>query len=113
MHPASERTFKAELIGLHGPWRSRRDLEIAIIQWIDWYNHRRLHSEIGDIPPAEHEQIWYRQQDLAHAAAKPIIRTALNPEHFKRQVQTVAYVARQTTFERTTRFELATLTLAR
>lgn len=64
-------TFKAELIGLHGPWRSRRDLEIAIIEWIDWYNHRRLHTEIGDIPPAEHEQIWYRQQDLALAAGNP------------------------------------------
>ena len=35
------------------------------------YNHRRLHSEIGDIPPAEHETHWYRHQDLAHAAGNP------------------------------------------
>jgi putative transposase len=32
------------------------------------YNHRRLHTEIGDIPPAEHETHWYRQQPLAHTA---------------------------------------------
>ncbi len=64
-------TFKAELVTLHGPWRTRRQLEIAIVEWIDWYNHRRLHSEIGDIPPVEHEQNWYRQQDLALAAGNP------------------------------------------
>ena len=71
MAEALNGTFKAELVTLHGPWRSRRQLEIAIIEWIDWYNHRRLHSEIGDTPPAEHEQNWYRQQDLAHAAGNP------------------------------------------
>ena len=46
-------------------------LEIAIIEWIDCYNHRRLHSEIGDIPPIEREQQWYRQRDLALAAGNP------------------------------------------
>ena len=71
MAEALNGTFKAELIELHGPWRTRHQLEIAIIEWIDWYNHRRLHSEIGDIPPAEHEQHWYRQQDLALAAGNP------------------------------------------
>ena len=71
MAEALNGTFKAELVSLHGPWRSRRQLEIAIVEWIDWYNHRRLHSEIGDIPPAEREQLWYRQQDLALAAGNP------------------------------------------
>ena len=71
MAEALNGTFKAELVTLHGPWRSRRQLEIAIVEWIDWYNHRRLHSEIGDIPPVEHEQNWYRQQDLALAAGNP------------------------------------------
>jgi putative transposase len=71
MAEALNGTFKAELIKLHGPWRTRRQLEIAIIEWIDWYNHRRLHSEIGDIPPAEHESHWYRQQDLVLAAGNP------------------------------------------
>ena len=71
MAEALNGTFKAELVTLHGPWRTRHDLEIAIIEWIDWYNHRRLHSAIGDIPPAEHEQHWYRQQDLARRAGTP------------------------------------------
>ncbi|MBA2437159.1 MAG: transposase, partial [Acidimicrobiia bacterium] len=48
-------TFKAELIKLHGPWRTRDATEIAIIEWIDWYNAVRLHGKIGDVPPAEHE----------------------------------------------------------
>jgi len=64
MAEALNGTFKAELVTLHGPWRTRRQLELAIVEWIDWYNHRRLHSEIGDIPPAEQESNWYRQQDL-------------------------------------------------
>ena len=71
MAEALNGTFKAELVTPHGSWRTRRQLEIAIVEWIDWYNHRRLHSEIGDIPPVEHEQNWYRQQDLALAAGNP------------------------------------------
>ena len=71
MAEALNGTFKAELVTLHGPWRTRRQLEIAIVEWIDWYNHRRLHSEIGDVPPAEHETLWYRQQDLALKAGNP------------------------------------------
>jgi putative transposase len=52
-------TFKAELVHLHGPWRTRVELETAIINWIYWYNETRLHGEIGDIPPAEYEHLWY------------------------------------------------------
>jgi putative transposase len=61
-------TFKTELVTLHGPWRTRRQLELAIIEWIDWYNASRLHGEIGDIPPLEHEANWYRHNTLALAA---------------------------------------------
>lgn len=61
-------TFKAELIKLHGPWRTRDATEIAIIEWIDWYNAVRLHGEIGDVPPAEHEADWYRHNPAASAA---------------------------------------------
>ena len=71
MAEALNGTFKAELVTLHGPWRTRRDLELAVVEWIDWYNHRRLHSEIGDVPPAEHETLWYLQQDLAVQAGNP------------------------------------------
>lgn len=61
-------TFKAELIKLHGPWRRRDGAEIAIIEWIDWYNAVRLHGEIGHVPPAEHEADWYRHNPTAQHA---------------------------------------------
>jgi putative transposase len=47
--------FKAELIRNKGPWRGIDDVEIAVAEYIDWYNHRRLHGELGLIPPVEHE----------------------------------------------------------
>jgi putative transposase len=52
-------TFKAELIDRCAPWKSRTQTEIAIYEWISWYNHARLHSAIGDIPPAEYEARYY------------------------------------------------------
>ena len=58
--------FKAELVRNKGPWKSIDDLEIAVAEYIDWFNHRRLHGEIGLIPPAEHEDTYYRQN---HAPA--------------------------------------------
>jgi putative transposase len=59
MAEALNGTFKAELVKLHRPWRTRHQLEIAVIEWVDWYNASRLHGEIGDIPPAEYELDWY------------------------------------------------------
>ncbi len=61
-------TYKAELVKLHGPWRTRAELELATIEWIDWYNERRLHGEIGDIPPAELETDYYRHHQAEEAA---------------------------------------------
>jgi putative transposase len=52
--------FKAELVRNKGPWRTIDDLEIAVAEYIDWFNHRRLHGEIGLIPPVEHEELHYR-----------------------------------------------------
>ena len=52
--------FKAELVRNKGPWRSIDDLEIGVAEYIDWYNHRRLHSELGTIPPVEFEHNHYR-----------------------------------------------------
>lgn len=57
--------FKAELVRNKGPWKSIDDLEIAIAEYIDWFNHRRLHGEIGLIPPAELEDTYYRQNTAA------------------------------------------------
>jgi putative transposase len=53
--------FKTELIRRRGPWRTLDDVEIATLEWVDWFNNTRLHSELGDIPPAEHEASHYRQ----------------------------------------------------
>ena len=49
--------FKAELVrNRHkGPWRDIDDLEIAVAEYIDWFNYRRIHGEIGYVPPAEFE----------------------------------------------------------
>jgi putative transposase len=47
--------FKTELIRRRGPWRGIDDLELATLEWVDWYNHRRLHSACDNRPPAEYE----------------------------------------------------------
>ncbi|MBM7507179.1 putative transposase [Nocardioides salarius] len=52
--------FKAELIRNKGPWKNIDDLEIAVAEYIDWFNHRRLHGEIGLVPPVEFEEEHYR-----------------------------------------------------
>ena len=51
--------YKNELIKRKGPWRNAEHVELATLAYIEWFNHRRLHSEIGDIPPAEHETTYY------------------------------------------------------
>jgi putative transposase len=48
--------FKTELVRNRGPFRGLDDLELATMEWVDWFNHRRLHGEIGMIPPAELEE---------------------------------------------------------
>ena len=53
--------FKTELIRRRGPWRNLDDVEIATLEYVDWFNNRRLHSEIGDVPPAEYEAHHHRQ----------------------------------------------------
>jgi putative transposase len=47
--------FKTELIHRRGPWRTPDQVELATLEWIDWFNHRRLHTACGNIPPAEFE----------------------------------------------------------
>jgi putative transposase len=51
--------YKTELVRKQGPWKNIDELEIATLEWIDWYNHRRLHSSIGNTPPAEYETNYY------------------------------------------------------
>ena len=47
--------FKAELIRNKGPWNKIDDVEIAVAEYVDWFNNRRLHGELGHVPPAEFE----------------------------------------------------------
>ena len=53
--------YKAEVIHRRS-WRNRQDVELATLDWVDWYNHKRLLGSIGNIPPAEAEEAYYRQQ---------------------------------------------------
>jgi putative transposase len=55
MAEAFNSIYKAELVRNKGPWRGIDDLEIATMEYVDWYNHRRLHGELGLIPPVEYE----------------------------------------------------------
>lgn len=51
--------YKAELIHRKAPWRGLSDVELATLQWVDWFNKRRIHESIGYIPPAEAEARYY------------------------------------------------------
>jgi len=53
--------FKTELIKPRGPWRTAEQVELATLEYVDWFNHRRLYEACGDIPPAELEAAYYRQ----------------------------------------------------
>ena len=59
--------YKAELIRHDGPWQGLDDVEFATLEYVDWFNHRRLHGELGLVPPAEVEAAYYDR-----AAALPL-----------------------------------------
>ena len=61
--------YKAEVIHRRGPWRSLEAVEFATLEWVDWFNHRRLLEPIGNIPPAEAEALYYAAQDNLPLAA--------------------------------------------
>ncbi|MEO1077833.1 MAG: IS3 family transposase, partial [Bacteroidota bacterium] len=60
--------FKAEVIWKRGPWKSLEAVERAVLEWVFWFNHHRLHSSIGYVPPLEYEQNYYRDQGAVVAA---------------------------------------------
>ncbi len=55
--------YKTEVIRRRGPWRNIDEVEYATLEWVDWFNHRRLLEPIGNIPPAELEIAYYQQQE--------------------------------------------------
>jgi putative transposase len=57
--------FKTELIRRRGPWRGLDDVELATLEWVDWFNHRRLHGYCQNVPPAEFEDLYHQQRALA------------------------------------------------
>jgi putative transposase len=61
--------FKSEVINRRGPWRNLDDVEYATLERVDRFNNRLLLEPIGDIPPAEYELMYYRQQDESAVAA--------------------------------------------
>lgn len=61
--------FKAEVIHRRGPWRSFEAVEYAALEWVDWFNNRRLLEPIGNIPPAEAEANFYAALETEPMAA--------------------------------------------
>jgi transposase InsO family protein len=60
--------YKTELIRRRGPWKGIDDVEFATLEWVDWFNHRRLLEPIGNVPPAEFEAAYHRKEDANYAA---------------------------------------------
>ena len=61
--------YKAEVIHRRGPWRSFEAVEFATLEWVDWFNNRRLLEPIGNMPPAEAEERYYAMLDEPAMAA--------------------------------------------
>ena len=61
--------FKTEVIRRLGPWRSLEAVEFATLEWVDWFNHRRLLEPIGFVPPAEAEAAFYAELEQEPLAA--------------------------------------------
>lgn len=64
--------YKTEVIRRRGPWRHLEDVEFATLEWVDWFNNRRLLTSIGDVPPVEYEERYY------HAQEAPAMMAGLN-----------------------------------
>ena len=55
--------YKTELIRRRGPWKGLDEVEYATLEWVDWFNHRRLLGPIGHVPPAELEAAYHQRED--------------------------------------------------
>jgi transposase InsO family protein len=62
--------FKTEVINRRGPWRGQEHVEFGTLEWVSWYNNRRLLEPIGYVPPAEYEEQYYRRQQTPAKLAR-------------------------------------------
>ena len=61
--------YKTEVIRHRGPWKNIDEVEYATLDWVDWFNNRRILEPIGNIPPAEYELMYYQQIEESSEAA--------------------------------------------
>jgi len=61
--------YKTEIIRRRAPWKNIDEVEYATLEWVDWFNHRRILEPIGNIPPAEYELMYYQQLEESCEAA--------------------------------------------
>ena len=61
--------FKTEVIRKRGPWKNIDEVEYATLEWVDWFNNRRILEPIGNIPPAEYELMYHQQLEVSCEAA--------------------------------------------
>jgi putative transposase len=78
--------YKSECVWTEGPWRGRSDLELATASWVSWWNDERLHSELFYAPPAEFEELHYRQKAVAFVVGNQKPGSPSNPGRFKARI---------------------------
>ena len=61
--------YKTEVIRRRGPCKNIEAIEYATLEWVDWFNNRRLLEPTGDVLPAEYETMYYRQLEESAMAA--------------------------------------------
>ena len=74
--------YKTELIHRRGPWKGLDDVEYATLEWVDWFNHRRLLEPIGHVPPAEFEAASYGGGGPQLRSRTQATEPPVNPERF-------------------------------
>ena len=62
--------YKTELIRHRGPWRGLEDVEFATLEYVEWFNHRRLHGELGMVPPTEFETAYQQIAPALRASSQ-------------------------------------------
>ena len=73
--------FKTEVIRHKGPWRGLQAVAFATLEWVDWFNNRRLLEPIGNIPPAEAEARYYTENREIAMFSQPSYRRLAPAQH--------------------------------